>query len=216
MQKLKSKLMKEKLHSSHIGAEGCVRRARECMFWPNMADDIRTFVNNCTVCKQYDAKTQVRLWFAMKSQTDRGQKLEVTYSTYEEKTIWYVLITWATFGRLISWKLQIVKQWSENWKCISLVMDYLITWCLIMDHCRDHKHLSILQMSLSNAITPSSPGNSKGNGKAESGVKTAKSLMKKPSKHACIVPAPASSRFVPYIPYTVCPYRPSTVPVPSC
>ena len=36
-----------------------------------------------------------------------------------------------------------------------------------------------------------------------------------PSKHACIVPVPASSGFVPYIPYTVCPYRPSTVPVPS-
>ena len=36
-----------------------------------------------------------------------------------------------------------------------------------------------------------------------------------PSKHACIVPVPASSGFVPYIPYTVCPYRPSTVPLPS-
>ena len=38
---------------------------------------------------------------------------------------------------------------------------------------------------------------------------------KPPSKHACIVPVPASSGFVLYIPYTVCPYRPSTVPVPS-
>ena len=36
-----------------------------------------------------------------------------------------------------------------------------------------------------------------------------------PSKHASIVTVPASSGFVPYIPYTVCPYRPCTVPVPS-
>ena len=36
-----------------------------------------------------------------------------------------------------------------------------------------------------------------------------------PSKHASIVTVPASSGFVPYIPYTICPYRPSTVPVPS-
>ena len=50
------KLMKEKVHSSHIGAEGCVRRARECMFWPNMADDIRQYVDRCAVCKQYDDK----------------------------------------------------------------------------------------------------------------------------------------------------------------
>ena len=26
--------MKKEIHSSHIGREGCLRRARESMFWP--------------------------------------------------------------------------------------------------------------------------------------------------------------------------------------
>ena len=33
--------MKERVHSSHLGIEGCLRRARECLFWPNMNADIK-------------------------------------------------------------------------------------------------------------------------------------------------------------------------------
>ena len=36
------------------------------------------------------------------------------------------------------------------------------------------------------------------------------------SKHASIVPVPASTGLVPYIPYTVNQYWPGTIPVPSC
>ena len=32
--------MLEKIHSSHIGAEGCLRRAREVVFWPGMTAEI--------------------------------------------------------------------------------------------------------------------------------------------------------------------------------
>ena len=34
-------VLKEKLHSTHLGIEGCCRRARECLYWPNMNSDIR-------------------------------------------------------------------------------------------------------------------------------------------------------------------------------
>ena len=34
-------VLKEKLHSKHLGIEGCCRRARECLYWPNMNSDIR-------------------------------------------------------------------------------------------------------------------------------------------------------------------------------
>ena len=32
--------MKEKVHSSHIGLQGCLRRAREVIYWPGMSQEL--------------------------------------------------------------------------------------------------------------------------------------------------------------------------------
>ena len=45
--------MKEKLHLTHLGMEGCCRRARECLYWPNMNSDIRDYVSKCPTCRKY-------------------------------------------------------------------------------------------------------------------------------------------------------------------
>jgi hypothetical protein len=33
--------MKKKIHSSHLGTESCLRRARECLYWPGMSAEIK-------------------------------------------------------------------------------------------------------------------------------------------------------------------------------
>ena len=40
-------------HSTHIGIEGCLRRVRECLFWPRIASDVKDFVSKCDVCLAY-------------------------------------------------------------------------------------------------------------------------------------------------------------------
>ena len=37
-------VVKEKIHSSHLGLDGCLRRAKECLFWPNMTSEIRGYI----------------------------------------------------------------------------------------------------------------------------------------------------------------------------
>lgn len=37
-------------HASHIGVEGCLRRAREIMFWPRMSTELREYISKCDVC----------------------------------------------------------------------------------------------------------------------------------------------------------------------
>ena len=37
-------------HATHIGIEGCLRRVRECLFWPMMASEVKDYVSNCDVC----------------------------------------------------------------------------------------------------------------------------------------------------------------------
>ena len=47
-----------KSHTSHLGAEACVRRARDVLFWPGMANDIRNKVQSCEICNDFQTKQQ--------------------------------------------------------------------------------------------------------------------------------------------------------------
>ena len=47
-------LMREEVHSSHIGINGCLRRARESMFWPSMSSDTRSHIAQCETCRLYE------------------------------------------------------------------------------------------------------------------------------------------------------------------
>ena len=37
-------------HATLISIEGCLRRVRECLFWPMMASDVKDYVSKCDVC----------------------------------------------------------------------------------------------------------------------------------------------------------------------
>ena len=40
------------IHSSHLGEAACLRKARDDLFWPGMAADIKAFVEKCRVCNE--------------------------------------------------------------------------------------------------------------------------------------------------------------------
>ena len=40
----------EATHATHIGIEGCIRRARDCLYWPRMAAEIKDWVSKCDIC----------------------------------------------------------------------------------------------------------------------------------------------------------------------
>ena len=42
-----------RLHSAHIGIEGTLRRARECVFWPGMTSELRDVLSQCEICNTF-------------------------------------------------------------------------------------------------------------------------------------------------------------------
>ena len=52
------KEMKETLHTSHLGIEGTLRRARECIYWPGMNQEIKQFISMCETCRSYEQQNQ--------------------------------------------------------------------------------------------------------------------------------------------------------------
>ena len=43
--------MLKTIHNAHSGIEGCLRRARECIFWPGMSTQVKDFISRCDVCQ---------------------------------------------------------------------------------------------------------------------------------------------------------------------
>ncbi|XP_060584405.1 uncharacterized protein K02A2.6-like [Ruditapes philippinarum] len=54
---LRSEMLKM-LHSSHLGAQKCLSRARSIMFWPGISNDIIEMVNQCQICLEYRSSQQ--------------------------------------------------------------------------------------------------------------------------------------------------------------
>ena len=47
-----------KLHSSQLGIQGTLRRAREAFYWPRMNEQITDFMSRCNVCNSYKNEQQ--------------------------------------------------------------------------------------------------------------------------------------------------------------
>ena len=47
--------MLTKIHASHMGIQGCLRRAREVLYWPGMNKDVKQYVAKCEVCNSKPA-----------------------------------------------------------------------------------------------------------------------------------------------------------------
>ena len=48
----------QRLHVSHIGINGCVRRARETVFYPGITTALKDLVSKCAVCLRFQQETQ--------------------------------------------------------------------------------------------------------------------------------------------------------------
>ena len=46
----------EKLHTAHMGIDACLRRARECVYWPGLNGQIKDHVQACQTCQMYAQK----------------------------------------------------------------------------------------------------------------------------------------------------------------
>lgn len=45
-----------KIHSSHLGIEACLRKARDSVFWPNVTGDVRDHVSQCSICAELQSQ----------------------------------------------------------------------------------------------------------------------------------------------------------------
>ena len=50
--------IKQKLHRSHVGIQGCLRQAREVVCWPGMTKELMEYIQQCETCNPYSSEQQ--------------------------------------------------------------------------------------------------------------------------------------------------------------
>ena len=67
--------MMNKLHSSHLGIQGSLRRAREAFYWPKMNEHLTDYMSQCEICNSYKTEQQKEPMIAHEQPTRQWQSI---------------------------------------------------------------------------------------------------------------------------------------------
>ena len=86
--------IRERLHGAHTGVEGCLRRVRETVYWPNMNADLRYYITSVMCVPPIRMTNRRNLSSLTRFQIPREKLLDVISSTLmaETTSVQYITI----------------------------------------------------------------------------------------------------------------------------
>ena len=172
--------MKMKIPSSHLGIEACLRRARECIYWPGMSAEMKQYISTCETCRELDSVTHAKETLMSHEVPSRPwEKIATDIFTLDGKDYLVTIDYYSNFWEVD--RLLNTKASTTILKLKSHFARYGIPDQVISDNGPQFtsEEFANFARTLDFEHLTSSPGNSKANGKAESGVKTVKCILKK-------------------------------------
>ena len=169
----------EKLHTAHMGIDACLRRARECVYWPGLNGQIKDHVQACQTCQMYAQK----------------QPRETFLSTEVPTRPWSVVA--ADLFSFAGREYMVLVDYYSNFIEVDVLPDTLSTTIIYLLKRQFARHGIPDKLRTDNGPqfssaafqkfaydwhfqhSTSSPHYSQSNGLAESAVKTIKNIMRK-------------------------------------
>ena len=168
-----------KAHASHIGIQGCIRRAREYVYWPHMARDIEQFISKCDTCNAFGCDQQKETLISHDIPSRPWQKIGCDLFEYQGKDYLICVDYYSNFFEVD----RLYKKTAS--KVIKTIKGHIARHGLVDELVSDNgppfnsRDFSDFARSYEFKHTTSSPGYPQSNGKAENSVKTVKRLIKK-------------------------------------
>ncbi|KAK3710878.1 hypothetical protein QZH41_014864 [Actinostola sp. cb2023] len=168
-----------RIHSSHLGAESCLRKARDIVFWPGMTSDVKETVAKCSVCADYQAKNAKQPMQTQPVPDRPWSRLSADIFTLKGKEYISLVDHYSDFieaGELADTTAGTVIQFLKEQFSRHGIPDFIVT-----DNAPQLVSHEFHQFSVDWEFehVSSSPLYPKSNGKAESSVKVTKRLFKK-------------------------------------
>ncbi|XP_048255233.1 uncharacterized protein K02A2.6-like [Haliotis rufescens] len=178
---LRSDILK-RLHNAHTGIESTRRRARECVYWPNMNAEIKDFISKCEVCQIYDSKQAKEPLIPYDTPDRPWSKLGIDLFNCNQKDYVILVDYFSDFFEVDMITDKTGKQVIQKFK--SHLARHGIPDTIISDNGSGFNSQDFADLANKYEFThiTSSPAFPQSNGKVESAVKSAKRLIKKCSK----------------------------------
>ena len=174
-------LMLKRIHSSHLGAESCLRKARSILFWPQMSHDMKSYVSQCKVCKELKpASTKEPMQFHSLPKRPWSKVALDVFTAFERN----YLVTVDYYSDF--WEVEELPS-TSSFNIISICKRHFARYGIphevISDNVAQFTREEFAAFAKSWEFShTSSPYYCRSNGKAESAVKIAKHLLTKCTK----------------------------------
>ena len=173
--------MLRRIHMSHMGVEGCLRRARECVRWPAMSSEVKDFILKCDICRSVDNKQQKETLISHDVPDRPWTKVGVDLFTFNQTNYLIIVDYFSGF-----WEIDPLEKTTASHIIRNMKMQFArhgIPDVCVSDNgpqftAHEYKKFS------KQWIASNSPRYPKSNGKVENAVGAAKRLMKKAKKNS--------------------------------
>ncbi len=171
--------MMVRIHTSHIGVEGCLRRARECLYWPGMNAEVKDFISKCDICRTNETQQPKETLLPHDVPDRPWSKVATDLCTFSDSDYLVTVDYYSNF-----WEIDYLPD-TKSKTVISKLKAHFTRYGIpdqcISDNGPQFSSDEFKQFSKQwqfEHIT-SSPAYPQSNGKAEQAVKMAKQLMRK-------------------------------------
>ena len=173
------KAVKHLLHEAHQGINATLRLARQHVYWPGMATEIRQLCESCHVCRTFDSAKPKPLLYPTDIPERPWQKVNIDLFELNGRNY---LITVDSYSNFFEFDYL---PSTETKVILSKLRQHFSRYGL-PDEIRSDNGRNLVSQEFENFCrkknikhTTSSPYHPQSNGKAESAVKTAKKILKK-------------------------------------
>ena len=169
-----------RIHSSHL--EACLRKARDSLYWPNMNDEIKDYISQCSTCSEMQKEPLIPHEIPDRPWSKVGVDL-FTYRSHE------VLVTVDYFSDYLEIDLLPDTTASTVINCLQQHFSrHGIPDVVISDNGPQFRssEFNAFATEWEFEHLTRSPYHSQSNGKAESALKIAKTILKKANRRAAI------------------------------
>ena len=166
------------IHEGHLGIQKCKARARLCVYWPNINDDIEKMVKSCSVCNRYVNSNQKEPMIPHQLPDRPWEEVCADYFTLHTQDYLLVIDYYSKYPEVIPMATKTAEATIKAMKVI--FARHGIPNKLIADNMPfNSKKFHQFSKQWNFEVITSSPTYPQSNGLAERNVQTVKKLLKK-------------------------------------
>ena len=166
------------IHEGHLGIEKCKARARLCVYWPHINDDIENTVKSCTVCNQFGNSIHKEPMIPHQLPGRPWEEVSADYFTLHTQDYLLVIDYYSKYPEVIPMTSKTAE--ATITALTSIFARHGIPNKLIADNMPfNSKKFHEFSKKWNFQVVTSSPNYPQSNGLAERNVQTIKKLLKK-------------------------------------